>query len=140
MSAGLPEAGLVARAGRLAEALPTGAVVWLEGPLGAGKTTFARALLAARGATRPATSPTFNLAHHHDGPRGAAYHVDCYRLKDPAEAAELDWDGMQRADLLVIEWPERGGAWVPPPNVRVFLGYATDPEHRTLRLEPELVR
>ena len=140
MSAGLPEAGLVACAGRLAGALPSGAVVWLEGPLGAGKTTFARALLEARGARQPATSPTFNLAHHHDGPRGSAYHVDLYRLNDPAEAAELDWDGMQRGDLLLVEWPERGGAWVPPPTMRVSLGYADDPDERTLRLEPEAFR
>jgi tRNA threonylcarbamoyl adenosine modification protein YjeE len=131
----LPEAGLVSRARLLAESLPNGAVVWLEGPLGAGKTTFARALLAARGASRPATSPTFNLAHHHEGPRGTAYHVDCYRLRDPEEAAELDWDGMQRGDLLLVEWPERGGAWVPPPSVRISLGYAADPDQRTIRIE-----
>lgn len=131
----LPEAGLVARARWLAESLPSGAVVWLEGPLGAGKTTFARALLAARGASLPATSPTFNLAHHHEGPRGAAYHVDCYRLRDPEEAAELDWDRMQRGDFLLVEWPERGGAWVPPPSVRISLGYAVDPDQRTIRIE-----
>lgn len=124
----------MARARQLAESLPGGAVVWLEGPLGAGKTTFARSLLAARGASLPATSPTFNLAHHHEGPRGAAYHVDCYRLKDPEEAAELDWDGMQRGDVLLVEWPERGGAWVPPPTVRVQLGYAADPDQRTIRI------
>ncbi len=131
----LPESGLVTRARLLAESLPNGAVVWLEGPLGAGKTTFARALLAARGTSLPATSPTFNLAHHHEGPRGAAYHVDCYRLRDPEEAAELDWDGMQRSDLLLVEWPERGGAWVPPPSVRISLGYAADPDRRTIRIE-----
>jgi tRNA threonylcarbamoyl adenosine modification protein YjeE len=131
----LPESGLVTRARLLAESLPNGAVVWLEGPLGAGKTTFARALLAARGTSLPATSPTFNLAHHHEGPRGAAYHVDCYRLRDPEEAAELDWDGMQRGDLLLVEWPERGGAWVPPPSVRISLGYAADPDRRTIRIE-----
>jgi tRNA threonylcarbamoyl adenosine modification protein YjeE len=131
----LAEPGLVERAVDLAGRLPTGSVVWLEGPLGAGKTTFARALLAARGATRPATSPTFNLAHHHEGPRGAAYHVDCYRLRDPEEAAELDWNGMQQSDLLLVEWPERGGAWVPPPSARVRLGYSADPDHRTFELE-----
>ena len=134
MTEALPEAGLMARARQLAESLPGGAVVWLEGPLGAGKTTFARSLLAARGATLPATSPTFNLAHHHEGPRGAAYHVDCYRLKDPEEAAELDWDGMQRGDVLLVEWPERGGSWVPPATVRVQLGYADDPDQRTIRI------
>ena len=135
MTETLAEAGLVARAGRLAETLPSGSVVWLEGPLGAGKTTFARALLAARGASLPATSPTFNLAHHHEGPRGAAYHVDCYRLKDPEEAAELDWERMLQGDLLLVEWPRRGGAWVPAPTARVLLGYAVDPDHRTFVVE-----
>jgi tRNA threonylcarbamoyl adenosine modification protein YjeE len=138
VSVGLSEPGLIALAGRLAGTLPPGSVVWLEGPLGAGKTTFARALLAARGATLPATSPTFNLVHHHEGPRGAAYHVDCYRLRDPEEAAELDWDTMQHGDLLLVEWPERAGPWVPPATVRVTLGYAQDPDARTVRIEPEI--
>jgi len=136
VSAGLSEPGMVAVAGRLAGSLPGGSVVWLEGPLGAGKTTFARALLRARGATIPATSPTFNLAHHHEGPRGAAYHVDCYRLRDPEEAAELDWDAMQRSDLLLVEWPERGGLWVPPATMRVTLGYAEALDARTVHLDP----
>jgi N-acetylmuramate 1-kinase len=131
----LAEAGLLARAAELAGALPSGSVIWLEGPLGAGKTTFARALLAARGATLPATSPTFNLAHHHEGPRGAAYHVDCYRLRHPEEAAELDWDGMQQGDLLLVEWPDRGGAWVPPASARVRLGYSADPDTRTIDVD-----
>ena len=135
MNETLAEAGLIERAAHLAETLPSGSVIWLQGPLGAGKTTFARALLAARGATLPATSPTFNLAHHHEGPRGPAYHVDCYRLRDPEEAAELDWDGMQRGDLLLVEWPDRGGAWVPPPTVRVTLSYSTDPDTRTIVVE-----
>lgn len=134
MTEAIPEAELITRARLLGESLPNGAVVWLEGPLGAGKTTFARSLLAARGAELPATSPTFNLAHHHEGPRGASYHVDCYRLRDPEEAAELDWDGMQRGDLVLVEWPERGGAWVPPPAVRVTLGYAADPDRRTIEI------
>ena len=135
MSEALAEAELSERARLLAESLPAGAVIWLEGPLGSGKTTFARAFLAGRGATLPATSPTFNLAHHHEGPRGAAWHVDCYRLKHPDEAAELDWDGMQRGDVLLVEWPARGGAWVPPPLVRVALDYAADPDRRAIRVE-----
>ena len=135
MTETLAEAGLIERATQLAGTLPSGSVIWLEGPLGAGKTTFARALLAARGATLPATSPTFNLAHHHEGPRGAAYHVDCYRLRDPEEAAELDWNGMLQGDLLLVEWPDRGGAWVPPPSARVRLGYAADPDARTIDVE-----
>ena len=135
MTESVAEAGLIERAADLAGSLPTGSVIWLEGPLGSGKTTFARALLAARGATIPATSPTFNLAHHHEGPRGAAYHVDCYRMRHPEEAAELDWDGMQQGDLLLVEWPERGGAWVPPPSTRIRLGYSPDPDLRTFQLE-----
>ena len=135
MTETLAEAGLIERAEVLAGTLPSGSVVWLVGPLGAGKTTFARALLAARGATLPATSPTFNLAHHHEGPHGAAYHVDCYRLRDPEEAAELDWSGMQEGDLLLVEWPERGGAWVPPPSVRVRVGYSADLDKRTVQIE-----
>ncbi len=129
------EPELVAAAEALAPQLAPGSVVWLEGPLGAGKTTVARALARARGAGS-ATSPTFNLAHRYDGPRGPSYHVDCYRLRDPEEAAELDWAGMLAGDLLLIEWPERGGPWVPPPDLRVRLGYDAEPERRTLECDP----
>lgn len=118
--------GLEALALELARELPSGAVIRLEGPLGAGKTTFARAFVTARGATVEATSPTYTLAHRYDGPHGEIWHLDCYRLRDPEEAADLDWDRLAQADVLLVEWPERAGAWVPAASCTVRLDHAGD--------------
>jgi len=109
---------------RLGRELPGRAVVWLDGPLGAGKTTLARAIVRGRGVRADATSPTFGLVHHYDGPHGAIYHVDCYRLRHPDEAADFDWESLLAADLLILEWPERAGAWAPPPTTHVCLAHA----------------
>jgi len=119
-------AALEALAARLAAELPGGSVIRLEGPLGAGKTTFARAFVAARGGSTAATSPTYTLAHRYDGPQGEIWHLDCYRLRDPEEAADLDWERLTTADALLIEWPERAGAWVPDADCTVRLDHAED--------------
>jgi tRNA threonylcarbamoyladenosine biosynthesis protein TsaE len=111
---------------RLGRELPPQSVVWLDGPLGSGKTTLVRAIVRGRGAPEAVTSPTFGLVHHYAGRHGAIYHVDCYRLRHPDEAADLDWDTLLAADLLLIEWPERAGAWAPPPSVRACLAHAGD--------------
>lgn len=118
---------------QLGRALPPQSVVWLQGPLGAGKTTFVRAVVRGRGVAESATSPTFGLVHRYAGPRGSVYHVDCYRLRQPDEAADLDWETLLGADLLLIEWPERAGAWAPPPTRTVRLCHVSD-DMRTLDL------
>ncbi|HEY4321827.1 MAG TPA: tRNA (adenosine(37)-N6)-threonylcarbamoyltransferase complex ATPase subunit type 1 TsaE [Gemmatimonadales bacterium] len=111
--------------------LPAGSVVWLTGPLGAGKTTLVRAITRGRGVTDDATSPTYNLVHHYEGPRGPVYHLDCYRLRRPEDAADMDWEALLGADLLLIEWPERAGAWAPRATLHLHLDHA-DTESRTL--------
>lgn len=115
---------LEALGNHLGRSWPGGSVIWLEGPLGAGKTTFARAIAVGRGIAGEATSPTYALVHHYEGSRGAVYHLDCFRLRDPDEAADLDWETLAAADLLLIEWPERAGAWAPPATHRVRLDHA----------------
>lgn len=129
MSVPLDLAAVEAHARALGASLPSGSVVWLEGPMGAGKTTFARALLAGRGVTEPGASPSYAIVHHHAGPRGDAYHLDCWRLRAPDEAADLDWETLLAADLLLIEWPERAGAYAPVPTHRVQL-IPVDADHR----------
>ena len=120
------QAAVEAEGERLGRDLAPGSVVWLEGPLGAGKTTLVRAIVRGRGVADLATSPTYNLVHHYEGPRGSAYHVDCYRLRHPDDAADLDWETMIASDVLLIEWPERAGAWAPKPWVRIRLEHAGD--------------
>lgn len=115
----------------LGRSLPPGAVVWLEGELGAGKTTLAQAMARGRGVRTPATSPTYDIVHHYEGARGAVYHVDCYRLRQAGEAGDLDWATISAGDLLLIEWPERAGEWALAPTVRISLKHGED---ETVRL------
>jgi len=92
-------------------------VVHLCGELGAGKTTWARGFLAARGVAR-VRSPTYSLLEIHDLGALVVAHLDLYRLADPAEIdalglADLDVPGT----LWLIEWPERGGTRLPEPDL-----------------------
>jgi len=137
MSRIVTEADLLRLGSDLGRTLGSGLVVWLTGELGAGKTTLARALVHGRGCRESATSPTFALVHRYDGPAGPVYHVDCYRLRHPEEAAELDWEGMTAGDLLLVEWPERAGEWVPSPDLTVHLEHARDLDAREITLSPD---
>lgn len=130
----LGEAALVAAGEDLGARLPRGAVVWLEGELGAGKTTLARAIARGRGVAGGTSSPTYDLVHRYEGPGGPVFHVDAYRLRHPDEAADLDWSELAGGDLLLIEWPERVGAWAPPATVRIRLEHDADEQLRVARL------
>jgi tRNA threonylcarbamoyladenosine biosynthesis protein TsaE len=126
----LTEPELRAAGQALGEGLEPGEVVWLEGELGAGKTTLAQAIARGLGVRTPATSPTYGLVHRYDGRRGPVYHVDCYRLARPDDAADLDWQALGQGYALLVEWPDRAQAWVPPPTRRVRLAHAHDPALR----------
>jgi tRNA threonylcarbamoyladenosine biosynthesis protein TsaE len=100
---------------RLAAVARPGDVVTLSGPLGAGKTSIARGLLAALGLQGEAPSPSFAIVQPYDPPevRFPVLHVDLYRIEDPSEAEELGLDEARADSLLIVEWPERLGddAW-----------------------------
>jgi tRNA threonylcarbamoyladenosine biosynthesis protein TsaE len=126
-------AELEAEGESIGRTLPAGSVVTLEGQLGAGKTTLVQAIARGLGVGVAATSPTYALVHRYRGRRGPVFHLDCYRLRSPDEAADLDWDGLLReGDAVLIEWPERAGAWVPAPTRRFRLHHLADPERRGL--------
>ena len=129
----LTEAELTEEGELLGRSLPRGAVLLFEGDLGAGKTTLVKAVARGLGVSQPATSPTYALVHHYEGRRGPVYHLDCYRLRSPEEAADLDWETLLRdGDALLIEWPERAGGWVPAPTMRFRLSHLDDPTRRGL--------
>ena len=128
------EPALVARALALADQLEPGAVVWLEGDLGTGKTTMAKALTRGLGVTDGVTSPTYALVHRYQGRRGPVFHLDCYRLSRADEARDLDWEGLTSGDALLIEWPDRAGAWAAPPTWRVRLAHVAQPDRRWLEV------
>lgn len=131
----LTEAELVAEGETLGRSLPPGAVLLFEGDLGAGKTTFVRAIARGLGVETGATSPTYALVHHYEGRRGPVYHLDCYRLWTPDDAADLDWETLLRdGDAVLVEWPERAGAWIPAPTRRFRLHHVSNPERRGLEV------
>jgi tRNA threonylcarbamoyladenosine biosynthesis protein TsaE len=118
--------------------LPPRSIVLLEGELGAGKTTLVQAIARGLGVAGHATSPTYALVHRYAGARGPVYHLDCYRLRHPDEAADLDWETLtQEGDAVLIEWPEKAGSYVPPATLRLRLGHVPgDPDRRTLEESP----
>ncbi len=126
---------------RFGEALGRGlgapAVVGLSGELGSGKTTLVQAVCRGLGARALATSPTYALVHHYAAADGRpVYHVDCYRLRSPDEARDLGFDDMTREQAIVlIEWPERAGAWCPPLDRHLRLSHDPDPAYRVLEGE-----
>jgi tRNA threonylcarbamoyladenosine biosynthesis protein TsaE len=109
-------------------------VIGLSGELGTGKTTLVQAMCRGLGARVLATSPTYALVHHYESAAGpAVYHVDCYRLRSPDEARDLGFDDMVREGAIVlIEWPERAGAWAPPLDRHFKLSYGDAPDVREL--------
>ena len=130
----LSEAELDAEGERIGQTLPPGSVLLFEGDLGAGKTSLVKAIVRGLGGGDSASSPTYALVHHYHGARGPDYPVDCYRLRTPAEAADLDWDALASADALLVEWPERAGGWVPPATRRFRLAHVDDPGRRALEV------
>jgi tRNA threonylcarbamoyladenosine biosynthesis protein TsaE len=118
------EAATAALATRLAGLLQEGLVIYLHGELGAGKTSFARALLTALGVGERIKSPTYSLVESYRFQGRPAWHLDLYRIADPGE---LEWLGLDAlsdpAALVLVEWPERGVGALPAPDLIVHLGY-----------------
>jgi tRNA threonylcarbamoyladenosine biosynthesis protein TsaE len=115
------EAATAALAASLAHQLRGGDVVLLSGGLGAGKTSFARALIAALGHEGEVPSPTFALVQPYDELAPPVVHADLYRLEDPGEMAELGLDSLGEDAVLIVEWPERAGSGAWPQALRLTL-------------------
>lgn len=103
---------------RIAAALRPGDVVALSGGLGAGKTTLARAIIAALGHTGEVPSPSFAIIETYDPPtvRLPLVHADFYRLDRPAEVEELGLDDYRHGAALLAEWPEHAGGFAHEPG------------------------
>ncbi len=118
----LPDAAATEALGvRLAGALSPRDVLCLNGPLGAGKTTLARGLIAAWTGETQVPSPTYTLVQNYEGARGPLWHLDLYRLKDVDELFDLGFEEGLDTALMVIEWPERMGALTPSTRIELAL-------------------
>lgn len=122
----------------LAGRLRPGDVVTLSGPLGAGKTSIARGVLAALGLAGEAPSPSFAIVQPYDPPevRLPVLHVDLYRLDDPHEMGELGLDEARHDSALLIEWPERAGEGAWPDALALALAIETDGRRRLTATVP----
>jgi len=104
--------------------LPEKCLIFLQGPLGAGKTTLVRGVLRAAGFTGAVKSPTYTLVEEYLIDHRKIVHLDLYRLSDPEE---LEWMGIRDYFdgncLCFIEWPDRGKGFLPEPDRIINLSY-----------------
>lgn len=127
------EAGMLALGKRLGAAAKkmTGLTVYLEGDLGAGKTTLARGWLAGMGHTGRVKSPTYTLLELYELPGGARLaHMDLYRLADPEE---LEFLGVRDlSGWLLVEWPEKGADHLPAADLEIRIEFLPDAGRRVI--------
>jgi tRNA threonylcarbamoyladenosine biosynthesis protein TsaE len=115
--------GTLARA--VAAALPNDASGWailLQGELGAGKSTFARAMLHALGYSGTVPSPTYTLVEPYLLPKYSVYHIDLYRIESADDVEYLGWSDLQDG-LRLVEWPERAPQLDHEADIRITLRY-----------------
>lgn len=122
------EEATAALAGEIATALKPGDLVTLSGGLGVGKTAFARALIRAMTGdpSLEVVSPTFSLVQVYEGSTAPIVHADLYRLSGPEDLVEIGWEETAEGAVVMIEWPERIAAHLPPDRLDVHLDLALD--------------
>lgn len=119
--------------GQLARACKGRGVIFLDGDLGAGKTTLARGLIRSLGYTGHVKSPTYTLIEPYELAEATVYHLDLYRLVSPEELELLGFRDLTSADaLLLVEWPERAAGELMQPDLTISLAIEGDGRELTL--------
>ena len=130
------EAATAALAARIATLARAGDVIALKGELGAGKTSFARAFIRARGGAEAVPSPTFTLVQIYELGESTIWHFDCYRLRHPEEAWELAIEDAFNDGISLIEWPERLGPLLPVRRLLISLCAGSTATARRAVIDP----
>jgi tRNA threonylcarbamoyladenosine biosynthesis protein TsaE len=128
------ESELMDAAARLASMAAAGLIIYLRGPLGAGKTTFARGFLRGKGYQGVVKSPTYTLVEPYSFNTGpTCYHFDLYRLDDPEE---LEFTGVRdyfsASSICMIEWPEKAAGYLAEADLDCELEYHSTGRKMTL--------
>jgi tRNA threonylcarbamoyladenosine biosynthesis protein TsaE len=127
------EAAMVALGGQLAKACHDAMVFYLDGPLGAGKTTLVRGFMRGMGYSAAVKSPTYTLIEPYEAGGRLLYHLDLYRVHG---AEELEYLGLRELQdgnaIILVEWPERGVGFLPPADVMLKIDYAAEGRHVSL--------
>lgn len=132
----LTEADMLTFAAKLAQSMPAKVMIHLHGPLGAGKTTFARGFLRGLGFHDKVKSPTYALVEPYELAHHTVFHFDFYRLHDANELENIGiHDYFSQSAICLIEWPENGFPFLPPPDLACYIAFAQ--EGRQCRLVAE---
>ncbi|APV50102.1 tRNA (adenosine(37)-N6)-threonylcarbamoyltransferase complex ATPase subunit type 1 TsaE [Betaproteobacteria bacterium GR16-43] len=125
----------------IARGLEPGLTVFLQGELGAGKTTLVRGVLRALGYAGRVKSPTYALVELYDVSRLHLHHFDFYRFSDPREWTEAGFrDTFDGHNVTLVEWPEKAQGLLPSPDVEVTLAIQDSGRVATLRANTEMGR
>ena len=130
------EAATAAFAARVSALAATRDIIALKGDLGAGKTSFARAFIRARGGIEEVPSPTFTLVQVYELGAAAIWHFDLYRINSPEEAWELGIEDAFVEGISLIEWPEHLGPLLPRRRLEIEFLFGDRPEARCAVLDP----
>lgn len=132
------ERATAALGGRLSSAVAAGGVVFLVGNLGVGKTTLVREYLRSLGYTGAVKSPTYTLMEHYVVSGKRIFHLDLYRIADPAELEFVGVrDLLDGESILLVEWPEQGSSALPSPDLVIELEHAGNARHCRVQANSE---
>ena len=132
------EAATRALGARLAPLMRSGLVIFLQGDLGAGKTTLARALIQALGYAGRVKSPTYTLVELYKVSSLCLYHFDFYRFNDPQEWIDAGFRECFNAEnICLVEWPEKAAGLLPTPDLIIRLSHADNARRVEIRADTE---